>query len=116
MKVKAWVVSAALGLGALGASASVFETHSESLTGADHSAGADLYERTCRYCHGTRAQGGLGPSLMGKALLEPRAFQETVKNGRGKMPAFGFLSDDQIEAIRRFLDAQRAEAQRRPKR
>ncbi|MBI2830560.1 MAG: c-type cytochrome [Chloroflexi bacterium] len=47
--------------------------------------GAALFSSACAACHGAQAQGGVGPVLKGK---DATLVQNTVRSGRGIMPAF----------------------------
>lgn len=71
--------------------------------------GATIFNEQCVGCHGQdgRAQTDMGKKvnaadLTGATVQQMSASQlaKTVKNGKGKMPAFGDkLSDDDIQAV-----------------
>ena len=65
--------------------------------------GADVYRKSCASCHGTKGQGGIGPSLVGVAdRLSEDEHLDTVRNGRdgAQMQGFeGTLTDDEIAAV-----------------
>jgi cytochrome c6 len=61
---------------------------------------------TCAICHTLQdagAEGAVGPSL---DELKPDAerVRKAVRNGIGQMPAFRSLTDQQIEAIARYVE------------
>ena len=61
----------------------------------------------CALCHSLKdagAEGAIGPSL---DELKPDAARvaKAVKNGIGQMPAFTQLTDAQIQAIARYVEA-----------
>ncbi len=69
--------------------------------------GAQVYSRICAACHGVNRSGDPAhafPSLtdIGKKLKKPDIIQ-LLGNGRGRMPAFAFLSDSQKDAVAGFL-------------
>jgi cytochrome c oxidase cbb3-type subunit 3 len=80
---------------------------------ADH--GERLYSSSCALCHGKAGEGGEGPALRNRVLLEHATdtyLVETVRRGRARttMPAFGvstparnMLAGEDIEAIVAFL-------------
>lgn len=51
-----------------------------------------IAQSTCASCHGEDFSGAVGPALAGTSLSEDE-FEETVRNGRGQMPAY---TEDQI--------------------
>jgi len=74
----------------------------------DPTAGAQVFARECRLCHGERGQGGVGATLSGPiAAAQPAAFlRQTIDNGvaGSPMPAFrGVLSADEIENVVAFI-------------
>jgi len=75
----------------------------ESLCPAGTASGADLYASNCASCHGATGGGGRnvagvrGPDIRCKEASE---FQEKVRNGDGKMPAF---PDIDMAAITRIV-------------
>ena len=70
--------------------------------------GEGLYRQYCGGCHGIDKKGG---SFMGnvpdlthiKEKYGRPAFQEILKNGKGAMPAFGWLQGRQLEALEAYL-------------
>lgn len=58
--------------------------------------GAGLYKRNCLPCHGEAGSGGVGPHLAGNPILTRDAqFYETVRSGRGAMPPWGSVLNQQ---------------------
>jgi mono/diheme cytochrome c family protein len=52
----------------------------------DATAGAAVFRQTCSGCHGTNAEGGIGPRLAGAELTVAEA-KAQIDNGGGTMPA-----------------------------
>ena len=70
------------------------------------SPGESIYQNQCGYCHGGNRDGSPPsvPSLVGiDKRLTDQQIQDTIHQGRGRMPAFTTLSDDQLAALIRFL-------------
>src|SRR5690606_29499723 len=67
--------------------------------------GETAYQRNCQVCHApNRAGMGAAPSLIGFETRYGLAdFQALMRSGRGKMPPFPLLSDDEILALHRYL-------------
>jgi mono/diheme cytochrome c family protein len=67
--------------------------------------GADIFANNCQACHGTGAMGGMGPKLAKNPILEHEdLFWETVLHGRGPMPAWGsVLNQQEIADIHAWL-------------
>jgi quinoprotein glucose dehydrogenase len=74
---------------------------------ADSSAEA-LYAARCQVCHGVKGvRAGSGPpplAAIGKRLPFD-GFRLSVRNGRGKMPAFGDLDDAAVKRLFEYLSA-----------
>ena len=74
--------------------------------------GAPLFQRDCAFCHGPRARGATGPSLItSDVVLDDIHGDDLVpflKKGRPEkgMPAFATVSDDQLKQLAEFLHAQ----------
>jgi len=65
-----------------------------------------IYLSQCGVCHGDKLTGSPPaiPSLVGLAdRLSPQQIAATIKNGKGRMPAFGNLDDNQLLALVDFL-------------
>ena len=70
--------------------------------------GAALYDKKCAICHGDDLSGAPPnfPGLVGvRSRLGDAQVLNTIHNGKGRMPAFPNLSDDETAAILRFLGA-----------
>jgi quinoprotein glucose dehydrogenase len=70
--------------------------------------GKNVYQSNCMGCHGANLQGtnfhGNAPELVNvKQRLDRDQLQTIVKEGRGSMPSFAFLQDNQLEAVTAFL-------------
>ena len=70
--------------------------------------GEQVYQSTCMGCHGAERQGsnfhGNAPALVGlEERMDAAGVRTMVRQGRGDMPSFAFLSDQQIEAVAAFL-------------
>jgi quinoprotein glucose dehydrogenase len=65
-----------------------------------------LYMRQCGVCHGEKMTGSppAMPSLVGVGdRLSPQQIATTIKNGKGRMPAFANFDDGQLDALIDFL-------------
>ncbi len=65
-----------------------------------------LYTSQCAVCHGENMAGSPGaiPSLVGIMNLKSAAeITATIRNGRGRMPGFSNLSDDQISGLLSYI-------------
>lgn len=68
--------------------------------------GKDLYRINCAGCHGLDRCGipPTYPSLIGmKERLSKEQVRQQLKNGKGLMPPFPFLSDVEIKALQAYL-------------
>jgi len=76
----------------------------QTLYAADPLLGGKLYQSHCINCHGANGAGEI-PNVpdfsRGENLLQPdNALLETVKSGKGMMPAFrGMFTDDEIRDV-----------------
>ncbi|MDC8450149.1 MAG: c-type cytochrome [Nitrospira sp.] len=62
----------------------------------DAARGARIFEHNCQACHGVRGSVGMGPKLENNPILkQEERFWETVLQGRGPMPAWGSLLNQQ---------------------
>jgi mono/diheme cytochrome c family protein len=57
-----------------------------------------LFSENCSGCHGAGGTGGFAPQLAGTALSADE-LGSIISNGRGGMPPFADLADEQIEAL-----------------
>jgi quinoprotein glucose dehydrogenase len=65
-----------------------------------------LYLSQCSICHGENRAGSPPtlPSLVGVTTrLDPKSIASTIKDGKGRMPGFPNLSEDQISGLLAFL-------------
>lgn len=60
----------------------------------------------CSGCHGDHAEGNVGPKIAGTRLTEQQV-QQTVRSGKGMMPAFssGQISDQDIQNVYQYLQS-----------
>lgn len=76
-------------------------------SGAPASSGQALYNQICATCHGVNRQGDAGrvfPSLVNvNAKLKKSDILTLLHSGRGMMPGFAFLSNEQKEAVAGFV-------------
>ncbi len=89
------------------ASHSVREAGSSS---APQSPAADLFRQNCAQCHGVDGKGVRGKgtpdfaSASTQAALNDKQIVDTIRNGKGSMPAWsGKLSDSQITALSSYI-------------
>ncbi len=72
----------------------------------DNDAGAQSYAENCAVCHGDNREGNLPafPPLVGisRQMTEPQIIN-LVHTGKGRMPAFPKISNDEIAALVRYL-------------
>lgn len=68
--------------------------------------GASLYQDQCSLCHGDDRRGSppAFPSLVdiGKSLTADQ-IRNTIRQGKGRMPSFPAFSDEQLDALIRYL-------------
>ena len=96
--------------------AASFETSARAARQADTQAqpgaaskdpGAEAYAHHCAICHGDRRQGNLPgfPPLVGIShRMNSEKIAALIHSGRGRMPAFPGVKDDELTALLRFLD------------
>ena len=74
---------------------------------ASSTGGKALYEARCQACHGVNGvRAGSGPPALAAIgrRLPLDSFRISVRNGRGKMPAFQDLDDNEVGELFRYLD------------
>ncbi len=71
--------------------------------------GQKIYVKHCQVCHGADRQGiGSAVSLIDlETRLSFEDFQQVMSSGQGKMPAFSYLSEQDIGGLYRFLGGTR---------
>jgi quinoprotein glucose dehydrogenase len=70
------------------------------------SLGEKVYQNQCSGCHGINRAGSPPaiPSLRGiEGILTDQEIAATVRGGKGRMPPFTSLSDEQVQAVIRYL-------------
>jgi quinoprotein glucose dehydrogenase len=70
------------------------------------SLGESLYQNQCSVCHGIDREGAppAVPSLEGiEGLLTEQEITAKIRQGGGRMPAFNSLTDEQVQALVRYL-------------
>lgn len=84
----------------------------EALISERASAGERIYTANCSSCHGSDRQ-GIPPSFPSLINVEERLPQDQIKDvietGKGAMPAFGHLSEDELDALVAFLSGEKQE-------
>jgi mono/diheme cytochrome c family protein len=71
-------------------------------TPPDDATGEEIYDQLCARCHGADMSGAVGPALGpgSDAASETDEFIEfTIVNGRGRMPSFESLDEDQVDRL-----------------
>ena len=70
------------------------------------SAGESVYRDQCSVCHGVDRAGAppAVPALRGiEGVLTDQQIADTIRQGKGRMPAFTGLTDPQVQAVVRYL-------------
>lgn len=66
--------------------------------------GQSLYTSTCMSCHGADRRGGVGPELRTlKDKMNVKEFQQLISNGKGEMPAFASLREEDVKNLYNYL-------------
>jgi mono/diheme cytochrome c family protein len=103
----AWVAAAAAGSAVIAAfQTPLWAAPSQVSQPAAADPGAAAYAKNCAMCHGDHRQGSPPaiPALTGIGHKMTRAeIVHLVHNGRGRMPAFAALPDQEVESIAAFL-------------
>jgi mono/diheme cytochrome c family protein len=72
--------------------------------GGDVDRGRATFTTLCTGCHGPDGRGAIGVNLVDRPLLTRATdFADTLRRGRGKMPAFATQSDAQIADLLAYL-------------
>ena len=81
------------------------------------SEGEKLYQGQCSVCHGINRAGSPPsiPSLRGiEGKLSDQEIAETIRGGKGRMPAFTNLTDKQIQEVVRYVSKTPQQTERPP--
>ena len=76
-------------------------------------AGAESYTKHCAICHGDYRQGilpGFPPLADIKRQMPDKQITQLVREGKGRMPAFKMISDDELANLLKYLGTTPAEA------
>ena len=69
--------------------------------------GQELYEQVCAVCHGSNGEGGGGRPAIGAGSnsveLSDDQIRGVIRVGPGAMPAFGRLTDEQVNSLVEYL-------------
>ncbi|MGD2060538.1 MAG: cytochrome c [Acidimicrobiia bacterium] len=69
---------------------------------AEDASGEEIYAELCARCHGADLGGGVGPALgpgSNSANETDEYLEFTIVNGRGRMPSFPSLSQQQVDRL-----------------
>lgn len=73
-------------------------------SGADATAGAQVFADTCAGCHGANGEGASGPAMSEAAAGKTEAdVEDVVRNGSGDMPAQSQLSDPEMADVAAYV-------------
>nr|WP_068129853.1 cytochrome c [Nosocomiicoccus ampullae] len=92
-----FLLGSTLVLAACGGGGDSADNSDDSSTDEAHP-GEQVAKQNCSSCHGADFTGASGPALAGTSLSEDE-FTDIVKNGKGGMPAFGSLSDEEVSDL-----------------
>jgi quinoprotein glucose dehydrogenase len=84
---------------------------------APGSPGEKIYQNQCSMCHGINRAGTPPsiPALRGiEGILTDQEISATIRQGKGRMPPFNSLSDQEVEAVVHYLTRAPQQQQRRP--
>lgn len=73
---------------------------------AEDATGEEIYAELCARCHAPDLGGGVGPALGSgsNAAAESDEYLEfTITNGRGRMPSFPSLSEQQVDRLVTYI-------------
>ncbi|MGN6352678.1 MAG: outer membrane protein assembly factor BamB family protein [Parafilimonas sp.] len=66
--------------------------------------GRAIYTNSCQACHGADKRGGIGPELLSlKNKINVKEFQHLVNNGKGEMPAFASLKEEDVKNLYNYI-------------
>jgi cbb3-type cytochrome c oxidase subunit III len=75
---------------------------------SQNQSGAASYAKHCSICHGDQREGnlpGFPPLLDLSRQLTPQQIESLVRTGKGRMPAFPKLSQQEMASLLRFITA-----------
>src|ERR1700761_5771833 len=81
------------------------------------SPGEKIYQNQCSMCHGINRAGSPPsvPALRGiEGILTDQEIAATIRSGKGRMPSFNGLSDQEVESVVHYLTRAPQQQQRRP--
>src|ERR1700684_2432591 len=81
------------------------------------SPGEKIYQNQCSMCHGINRAGSPPsvPALRGiEGILTDQEIAATIRSGKGRMPPFNSLTDQQVEDVVHYLTRAPQQQQRRP--
>jgi mono/diheme cytochrome c family protein len=70
--------------------------------------GAQAYTKNCAICHGEQREGispGFPPLLDVNRKFTPQQIENFIRTGKGRMPKFSKLSQEEVAALVRFISA-----------
>ncbi len=73
--------------------------------------GAEIYAQLCANCHGSNLEGAVGPPLdAGSAAAEKPDdyYMVTITRGKGRMPSFPGLSEEQLDRLIAYIRQRQA--------
>ena len=91
---------------ALSAAPAVAQQAGAGQTHAANAIGAESYAKHCSICHGDQRQGnipGFPPLLDVSRQLNAQQITDLIHKGKGRMPAFPKLQDEELASLLRFL-------------
>src|SRR5206468_3844128 len=71
-----------------------------------NSAGAQSYTKHCAICHGEQREGilpGFPPLVEVSRRYTPQQIEGLIRTGKGRMPSFSKLSQEEVASLLRFL-------------
>jgi cytochrome c551 len=69
---------------------------------AEDASGEEIFAELCARCHGADLSGGVGPALgpgSNAASEDDEYLEFTIVNGRGRMPSFSSLTEQQVDRL-----------------
>lgn len=72
----------------------------------EEASGEEIYAELCARCHGVDLGGGVGPALgsgTNSAVETDEYLEFTIVNGRGRMPSFPSLDEQQVDRLVAYL-------------